>query len=92
MILASAIKFHIEATNKNVILCGVRHSDIFKQLKSLGFKPREGYTELEQGFIDHRGRFLLRKEAYKHAKECGQLSSTTNIAKSNDELFSEDLW
>ena len=33
-----------------------------------------------------------RKEAYKHAKECGQLSSTTNIAKSNDELFSEDLW
>ena len=45
MILASAIKSHILETNEEVILCGSRHDDIFKQLKYLGFEPKEGYIE-----------------------------------------------
>ena len=61
MIVASAIKFHIEATNKNVVLCGLRHSNIFAQLKELDFKPKEGYKEIEQGFIDNNNNFLTRK-------------------------------
>ena len=37
MIIAAAIKYHIESTNEDVVLCGVRHGDIFVQLKALGF-------------------------------------------------------
>lgn len=73
MILAAAIKYRIEKTGKEVILCGARHENIFKQIEDLGFKPRDGYKEIEQGFIDHHNNFLTRKEAYRHAKMCGQL-------------------
>lgn len=88
MIVASAIKFHIEATNRDVVLCGLHHSSIFEQLKNLGFKPKDGYKEIEQGFIDNNNNFLTRKEAYLHALECGQL----HLTRSSKELFSEDLW
>lgn len=94
MILAAAIKFRIEKTNEEVILCGARHGDIFKQLKPLGFEPQKGYKEIEQGFIDHHNNFLTREEAFKHAKEIGQLCC--NIAykenSSTIKLISEDLW
>lgn len=97
MILAAAIKYKIEATDKEVVLCGARHGDVFVQLEALGFKPRQGYTEIEQGFIDHRNKFLNRSEAYDHAKECGQIcASIIHEHEKSDsslkELFSEDLW
>ena len=63
MILAAAIKYHIKKTGKDVILCGARHGDIFSQLEQLGFGPRDGYDEIEQGFIDHHNNFLTREEA-----------------------------
>ena len=90
MILAAAIKFHIDKTDETVVLCGCRHGDIFDQLKRLGFRPREGYTEIAQGFITNTVVFLTRSEAYDHAKECGQLPEKPNIY--DDRLFSEDLW
>lgn len=92
MIIASAIKFHIEATNEDVVLCGLRHGDIFDQLKRLGFKPKEGYAEIEQGFIDHKNQFLNRKDAYHHAVACGQLQITQKDDDAHDALISEDLW
>lgn len=46
MILASAIKFHIEKTGETVVLCGCRHGDIFLQLKLLGFEPMKGYKAI----------------------------------------------
>ena len=52
MILAAAIKFHIEKSGEDVVLCGARHGDIFKQVKQLGFEAKKGYKEIEQGFID----------------------------------------
>ncbi len=60
MILAAAIKYYIEETGKEVILCGARHGDVFIQLEALGFKPRKGYKEIEQGFIDHKNNFLYK--------------------------------
>ena len=63
MILAAAIRYHIPATGKDVVLCGARHGDVFWQLEGLGFGPKDGYEELEQGFIDHNGTFLDREEA-----------------------------
>lgn len=97
MILAAAIKYKIEATGEEVILCGARHGDVFKQLKGLGFEAHKGYEEIEQGFIDHHNNFLTRVEAFHHAKECGQLADRIIYEREHDgvghlNLISEDLW
>lgn len=96
MILAAAIKFHIDTTDSDVVLCGYRHGNIFEQLKLLGFEAHKGYKEIEQGFIDHNGKFLNRKEALQHAIVCGQLCEKIANAKTNGkdfpQLISEDLW
>ena len=96
MIQASAIKFHIDTTNSDVVLCGLRHSDIFKQLQHLGFKPNVGYKVVEQGFITDKGEFLNRADAFEHAFKCRQLTYaaiTRETSKDGTrELFSEDLW
>jgi len=97
MILASAIKYKIEATGKEVVLCGARHGDVFDQLEALGFEPRKGYEEIEQGFIDHNNNFLTREEAYEHAKMCGQVCAKIIYERDVKGLFgkqmiSEDLW
>lgn len=86
-IIASAIKFYITSTKSEVVLCGRRHGDIFLQLKLLGFKPREDYREIEQGFINNQGKFLTRKQAYKEALNACQITE-----KEVKELYSEDLW
>lgn len=97
MILAAAIKYKIEATGKEVVLCGARHGDVFVQLEALGFKARQGYEEIEQGFIDHKNNFLTRVEAFEHAKMCGQLCENIIYARETTNPFgknmiSEDLW
>lgn len=95
MILAAAIKYRIEKTGKYVVLCGARHGDILKQLKRLGFGPRDGYEEIEQGFIDNHNNFLTREEAYDHAVTCGQLCAKIIYERTksdNKQLISEDLW
>ena len=97
MILASAVKFKIEATGKEVVLCGARHGDVFKQLHYLGFSARQGYEEIEEGFIDHKNNFLTRKEAFEHAKMCGQICEKIILDRDEKNPFgtnmiSEDLW
>ena len=95
MILAAAIKFKIEKTNEEVVLCGARHGDVFKQLEPLGFGPQSGYKEIEQGFIDQYNNFLTREEAFKHAKETGQLCARLIHDRETiygTKLISEDLW
>lgn len=95
MILASAIKFYIDKTDEDVVLCGLRHGDIFRQLKALGFEPQKGYKEISQGFITDKGEFLDRKRALDHAMDCGQINSIGDlkyIREDKIELFSEDLW
>lgn len=98
MILASAIKFNILQTGQDVVLCGARHADILRQLEPLGFSPRSGYVEIEQGFIDHCSNFLSREEALEHAHKCGQLSTKLYHRRIDGSeiggkaLVSEDLW
>ena len=87
MIISAAIKFYIEKTDQEVILCGLRH-DARKQLAALGFEPKKGYKEIEQGFITTDGKFLNRKQAYYHALECKQIEHTDGPAW----LISEMLW
>lgn len=98
MILAAAIKFHIKATGKDVVLCGARHGDVFNQLAPLGLSINDGVEEVEQGFIDHQNNFLTRIEAFAHAKQCGQISSRIVFDREHGKapggckLISEDLY
>lgn len=96
MIVASACKFLINGNE--VILCGVRHGDIYKQLKLMGFKP-DDVEELEQGFVTHKNEFLNRHDAYIVASKNGQLCARIKHDKDKarefgkiPELISEDLW
>ena len=89
MIIAAACKMLIN--NNEVVLCGVRHRDIYVQLKQMGFEPND-FKELEQGFVTYKDIFLNRKEALIHAISCGQICIRTIPDKTSDELISEDLW
>lgn len=98
MILAAAIKYKINGTGETVVLCGARHGDVYAQLHPLGLKSTNDYEEIEDGFIDHHNNFLTRKEAFEHAKQCGQLSSKIIYEREHNEcvggtnLISEDLY
>lgn len=97
MIITAACRLLIHGNE--VILCGVRHGDVYKQLKSMGFRP-DDFEELEQGFVTHKNEFLNRREAYLHAVDCGQLCEKLRIEKNAiaeeydriPQLISEDLW
>lgn len=97
MILCAAIKFHIEKTNRDVVLPCWRHAEAYKILRDLGFDAKDGYKEIEQGFITTSNKFLDRKAAWDHAIYCGQVNQTTQWYKedyeiSPFELFSEDIY
>ena len=82
MIVASAIKY------KGVFYTGVRHPEIFKDLKRLGNKPPFTKTNgYEQGFIDNHGCFFDREYAKKIVIDCGQKYDPIS-----NTLTSEDLW
>ena len=48
-----------------------------------------------EGFLNHKGEFLDRLEAFKHALMCGQLSDTTLTSKQERReriLWSDDIY
>lgn len=96
MILCAAIKFHIDKTDKNVVIPCWRHGEAYKILRDLGFGAKDGYKEIEQGFITTENEFLNRREAYVHVVRCGQLNQTTLWYKEDHgdgyELYSEDIY
>ena len=96
MIIATACKFLINGNE--VILCGVRHGDIYKQLEALKINMNS-VEELEQGFVTHKNEFLNRHDAYIVASRNGQLCARIKHDKDKarefgkiPELISEDLW
>lgn len=71
-----------------VVFTGVRHGYIIQQMVDVGYltdmnKPVLGS---EQGFIDSRGNYWSRENAWQVAFEAGQ------IKKGHSTLYSEDLW
>ena len=95
MIICSAVRLHIDETDKDVVLCGVRHHDIYEQLKDLGFEPNKGYSRVMDGFVDSGGIFRTRTESLIYAIQVGQVNANirNEYAKGTKvELFSEDLW
>lgn len=93
MLIAAAVKFHIDATDKDVIVQCRRHYEAYELLKDMGFAPQSGYKKIEEGFVTHRGEFLSRHAAWKYAAEIGQISEQQiEDTEFSEELFSEDLW
>lgn len=95
MIICAAIKL-IRRPNmeESLVVCGLRHCDCFKTIHHLEHEWREDSLKI-QGFINHKGEFLDRKQALAHAQECGQLNATTRWYQQDhniDELYSEDLY
>lgn len=95
MIVCAALELQIEGLDYTTILPCWRHGAGFQILKDLGYTPRTKYKVIRQGFINHKGEFLDRKEALAHALEIGQLSATNRWYQEDhniDELYSEDLY
>ena len=95
MIICAAIKVKFIDTDhmvKDLIVTGHRHGNCFGVIRYLCLNE---ILEKTQGFINHKGEFLDRKEALKHALECGQLSETHRYYQEDhniNELYSEDLY
>lgn len=95
MLICAALLVQVEGLDHTTILPCLRHGDGFGILKDLGYAPKTKYKVISQGFINHKGEFLDRVEAWKYAVECGQLSASTRWYKfdhEDDELYSEDLY
>jgi len=79
------------------LILGVRHwdrimHDTFSELNSGNYRddPLQS-RDFIQGFIDNKGNFLDRKEAYIVAKEANQIIKKTG-PENSEELYSEDLY
>ena len=94
MIVCAAVKWTNPYTGLELTIGCIRHADGLAQLEVV----REigqviDKIDVEQGFLDHNGKFYSRTAAYTIAKQCGQLSATTLANKhGSQELFSEDLY
>lgn len=95
MLICAALLVQVEGLDHTTIIPCRRHGDGFKILEDLGYVPKTKYKVIEQGFINHKGEFLNRKEAFQYVYEIGQLSATTrwyHQDHDHDELYSEDLY
>ena len=95
MLICAALLVQVEGLEHTTIIPCRRHGDGFKILEDLGYAPKTKYKVIEQGFINHNGEFLNRKEAFQYVYEIGQLSATTrwyHEDHGHEELYSEDLY
>lgn len=88
MIVNAAVKIFDKKQNKEIIIPCHRHCDAYFILKSFGYKSNIDYYTMSQGFLDEKGSYYNRVEAWYHAYDCHQITETE--CKYN--LFSEDLW
>lgn len=80
-----------------MIICGARHYDlvmhgVLAQLKEDRLFSFEESGRAEQGFIDQRGAFMDREEAFLVAEAAGQLNVRREKSHCHGVLFSEDLY
>ena len=96
MIVCAAVKIHLNKEDRDVVIHCLRHHYAFEIIRDLGMSIDDyDHTATEDGFIDNRGNFLTRTEAFEHARGCGQLCAQIEYDMLNhnrNELFSEDLW
>jgi hypothetical protein len=90
-ILCAAINFN------GTIVCGHRHGDCYTVLRDLLSKyitPDQLPDRDEQGFLTSHNRFVGRREAWKIAKENGQIVYGLDASENGEEsiLISENLY
>lgn len=89
MIICAAIK----DTRTGAVFGGIRHGSIYSAMHDAGITPPRAAAI--EGFLDERGTFYDRYEAYIVAMNNGQMSATTRqhkCDKGEKELYSEDLY
>ena len=96
MIICAAIELTMNnIAGTKLVICGHRHKNCV-EIAQYSLNSNWIHPKRVEGFIDHNGKFLNRKEAYKHALECGQINQHTKwYRKDNnyeEELYSEDLY
>ena len=95
MIICAALEVQVEGLPYTTIIPCWRHGKGYEILRDLGNAPRTGHKVLREGFINHKGEFLNRKEAFQHVNEIGQCSATQRWYwedHGQEELYSEDLY
>lgn len=82
----------IDGTTKDLIICGVRHYDnlMHEQIKMLDAKLWENKIKEIQGFLDNKGGFLTREEAWIVAEAENQIAR--RCGGDGKKLFSENLY
>ena len=81
------------AANKNndgLIICGARHYDGIMTPQMVNSAAYWTAESIEQGFIDNRGVFMTREEAWKVASDAGQIAY--RVGGDEGKLFSENLY
>ncbi len=82
---------------RGALLLGIRHysEDMHRQIHARhdGHTFMHRYDE-DQGFVDQRGCFMSREEAYQVAEAAGQIVNTTACGRGLDgpKLYSEGLY
>ena len=89
MIISAACRMIVD--DKECVFPVHRHSDFFRFIKQLHYECDK--SKVEQGFLawdpeTRKETFLNRREAYKYARDCGQVTDKGMDAI----LFSEDLY
>jgi hypothetical protein len=81
-IVAAAVK------RDGVVFTGVRHGHVIRDMVAVGFLTdiKKPILYSEQGFIDSRGNYWQRDDAWQVAFEAGQITAEHGT------LYSEDLW
>lgn len=98
MIICAAIKIQFKnkyGHDETVIVHGLRHGDCFTTMTKMSDLPPRSERIEVQGFVDNRGIFYDRLEAYHAARAMNQLSATIIKYKEDhneNELYSEDLY
>ena len=99
MITRAAVKIDYwnHNTKQEVIIPCHRHCDAFQILHDFGFIKGVDFREKEQGFLNEKGEFLTRTEAWQEAKRCNQFLNSYIEEHTNDIvptriLYSEDIW
>lgn len=95
MIVAAAVRYKPallpDATPLVIFVpAPARHSDILHALWQIN---RGAHSDCEQGFINDRGEFMNRTDAFVHAIACDQkFTERSTRWEGLHELYSEDLW
>ena len=85
-LVSSAIKFRMNGSKYDTVMCGLRHCNIFEQM----FKMHIEYDKnsIVQGFWTSDNSFVDRRDAIYIARAARQIPDTFN----ESQLYSEDIW